>query len=318
MQKNVTAYVMRWSAVCWALLMLLIFSAVGRAQAQEGALKELQVSLWPEYDRPGVLVIYRLRLPDSTTLPSDLKVRVPASAQVNAVAVRQDDGSLLNAPYERVVNGDWAEISFTTTLPGAQIEYYDESLTKEGKLRKYQFSWPGDYAIDTLGIEVQQPLGATNMVTSPALGTGKTGQDNLTYYTANIGSMPQGQSFDLSLQYEKANDNLSAAGLTVQPSTPVENAAGGLRSQMTAVLPWGLAALGLVLIVGGGIWYWQSGKRKTEHKEPRRRRKASSTEERAAVSAPPAGGAIYCHSCGNRASQGDRFCRTCGTPLRTN
>lgn len=317
MQKNVTAIVSRFTAVCAAWLMLMIASVGAQAQA-EGTFKELQVSLWPEYDRPGVLVIYRIMLPESTSLPADMTIRIPASAQVNAVAVREVDGNLLNAPYERVVSGDWAEINFTTTLPGAQIEYYDQGLTKDGNLRKYMYSWPGDYAIESLGIEVQQPLGAANMVTSPALGAGKTGQDNLTYYNASIGSLPQGQSFDLSLQYEKGNDNLSAAGLTVQPSTPVENAAGGLRSQMTAVLPWLLVALGLVLIVGGGVWYWQSGKRKTERKEPRRRRKTSSGTESAAVSVPPKGQPIYCHSCGNRASQGDRFCRTCGTPLRSN
>jgi len=317
MQKNVIAFIFWLAAGCAALVMLLAASVGARAQSQ-GTFKELNVSLWPEYDRPGVLVIYRIALPDNTSLPADLTVRIPASATLNAVASRQTDGKLLNAPYVRVVNGDWAEISFTTTMPGTQLEYYDGSLTRDGKLHKYRYSWPGDYAIDALGIEVQQPLGATNMVTSPALGAGKTGQDDLTYYTANIGSLPQGQEFDISLEYEKDDETLSVAGLKVQPSAPMGDSSVGWRSWLTAALPWVVAAVGLVLIVGGGVWYWQSGKRKAERKEPRRRRKPSTAAEGATMPAPPAGQPIYCHSCGNRASQGDRFCRICGTALRGN
>lgn len=316
MHKNVIAFVIRLAAGCAASVMLLAASVGARAQS-EGTFKELNVSLWPEYDRPGVLVIYRIVLPDNTSLPAELTVRIPASATLNAVASLQADGKLLNAPYEQVVKGDWAEISFTTTMPGSQIEYYDASLTRDGKLRKYRYSWPGDYAIDALGIEVQQPLGATNMVTSPDLGSGKTREDSLTYYTANIGSLPQGQEFDLSLQYEKSDETLSAAGLGVQPSIPVEDDAEGWRSWLTTALPWVVAALGLALIVGGGVWYWRSRKRKAERREPRRRRKPSTAAERATVAAPPAGQPVYCHSCGNRASQGDRFCRTCGTALRS-
>ena len=316
MHKNVIAFVIRLAAGCAASVMLLAASVGARAQS-EGTFKELNVSLWPEYDRPGVLVIYRIVLPDNTSLPAELTVRIPASATLNAVASLQADGKLLNAPYEQVVKGDWAEISFTTTMPGTQIEYYDASLTRDGKLRKYRYSWPGDYAIDALGIEVQQPLGATNMVTSPDLGAGKPREDGLTYYTANIGSLPQGQEFDLSLQYEKSDETLSAAGLGVQPSIPVEDDAEGWRSWLTTALPWVVAALGLALIVGGGVWYWQSRKRKAERREPRRRRKPSTAAGGATMAAPPAGQPIYCHSCGNRASQGDRFCRTCGTALRS-
>ncbi len=169
MEKKVFAFAVSLAAGLLALLLPLASPAGVRAQS-EGTFKALNVSLWPEYDRPGVLVIYRISLPDNTTLPANLTVRVPASATVNAVAARQADGTLLNAPYDRTVNGDWAEISFTTTMPETQIEYYDTSLTTDGKLRKYRYTWPGDYAVDALGIEVQQPLGATDMVTSPVPG----------------------------------------------------------------------------------------------------------------------------------------------------
>jgi hypothetical protein len=77
-------------------------------------------------------------------------------------------------------------------------------------------------------------------------------------------------------------------------------------------LPWILGILGVALIVGGGLWYWQSGKQSATDKSRRRRRTA-----RLKVSDETAAGdEVYCQNCGKRASVGDRFCRTCGTKLR--
>jgi hypothetical protein len=57
---------------------------------------KLEIDLWPEYDRPEVLVIYRISLDPAASLPADLTLRIPVDAQVNAVAARQADGGLFN------------------------------------------------------------------------------------------------------------------------------------------------------------------------------------------------------------------------------
>ncbi len=128
------------------------------------------------------------------------------------------------------------------------------------------------------------------------------------------GSCKAGQEFDFSLAYDKATDELSVANLQVQPSAPVVDSTTGWRSSLTVALPWGLLVLGVILLVGGGVWYWQSGKRKEKAPETRRRRKPAA--ERSETG--PTEEHTYCHSCGKRADPGDRFCRTCGTPLRIN
>jgi hypothetical protein len=76
---------------------------------------------------------------------------------------------------------------------------------------------------------------------------------------------------------------------------------------LNSYLPYILGGVGGVLIVGGLLYYFLSGR---EHAHRLRRR-----------SRPPskAGGdasATHCHQCGTRAKPGDRFCRVCGTRLR--
>ena len=54
----------------------------------EVRLAYLQVDLWPEYDRPEMLVILRASLAADVSLPVDVTFRIPAAVgDPNAVAV---------------------------------------------------------------------------------------------------------------------------------------------------------------------------------------------------------------------------------------
>jgi hypothetical protein len=303
------------TAIILLLITTLLIPMATQAQA-EVRLSSLEVDLWPEYDRPNMLVIYKATVSPEVTLPVELFFRLPVNAEVNAVAVRELDGSaLLNAVYDRRVSGDWAQLTFTASTPQIQIEYYDPGLQRDGLQRRFEYRWPGDYAVGALVIQVQQPTGASEMRISPSLGTGQQGGDGLTYYTADIGSLAGGNTFEISLEYQKLDERLSVENLEVRPSGPVSNQASSLAN-LRQYLPWILGALGILLVAGGGFWYWQSGKAGAPG-ETRRRRRQASPGAGEVQAAPEAGSAIYCHQCGKRASPSDRFCRSCGSRLRT-
>jgi hypothetical protein len=307
--------IMRRFSLALMMIALIACTPLMPAFAQsEVKLSNMEVDLWPEYDRPNVLVIYRITLPPTTALPVDLSFRIPAAAgEPSAVATRQTTAEggagLFTIPYERQVVGDWGVISLTATMPELQLEYYDPGLVKEGQARQYEYHWPGDYAVDMLKLQVQQPLGASDMSISPASGQGVSGGDGLVYYNKEVGSLTSGQTFGLTITYKKTTDDLTATNLQVQPSAPVSVTPE--RSDLLLVLPWALGGLGVALIVGGVVWYLQSGKGKKEDR-PKRRRQPAALKE-----ADGTGAYIYCHQCGKRASPGDVFCRMCGTKLRS-
>ena len=300
---------------CFALMILLLACAPFELASAQGEvqLSSVEVDLWPEYDRPSVLVIYRITLPSTTTLPVDLSFRIPAAAgEPSAVAVRQTaegESSLFTIPHERQVVGDWGVISLTATNPELQLEYYDPGLVKQGDARQFEYRWPGDYAVNMLKIQVQQPLGASDMSISPASGQGVSGGDGLVYYNKEVGALTAAQTFSLTINYKKSTNDLTAANLQVQPSSPVSVTPA--RSNLLVALPWAVGGLGVALIVGGVVWYLQSGRGKEEERLRRRHRPAPVKEPEST------GGYIYCHQCGKRAGPGDRFCRACGAKLRT-
>jgi zinc-ribbon domain len=288
-----------------------------KAQAQGNVtLASAAVDLWPEYDRPNMLVIYHLTLSSQVSPPVELSVRIPSRVgDPHAVAVRQPDGALFSVVYEREVQGDWALITFTATSPDVQLEYYDPDLIQQDSARHYEFQWPGDYAVDSLVVSIQQPIGATDMRISPGMGNGQARQDGLVYYTAEVGALQAGEDFSVTMDYQKTSDELSASSLTVEPSAPITDSTAGRMSIMQA-LPWALGVLGLVLILGGGIWYWQSGRQTPSQESQRRRRKTPPPVSVVSTKEQAEGEFIYCHQCGKRASPNDRFCRVCGARLR--
>jgi hypothetical protein len=299
------------SLILLALVLILLLPVSVRAQ-DEPALSVVEVSIWPEFDRPSVLVIYRVTLSPMAGLPAEINLHIPtASGKPNAVAASLMDGSLINLPYTWVESGDWSLLTFTATSPEFQIEYYDPGLQKQGRARHFEYQWLGDYAVESFAVQVQQPLGASDMRISPSLGIGVTATDGLLYYNQTIGALDRGQTFFIVLDYQKVTDALSAGGVSVVPSGPLDNTAEG-RMSVTSTLPWMLGAMGVLLIVGGGLWYWQTGLKPSEPQQQRRpRRKPAAQAEEDAQ-----GEHVYCHQCGKRAAAGDVFCRTCGTRLR--
>jgi hypothetical protein len=276
----------------------------------------LEIDLWPEYDRPEMLVIYRIELSSNVAVPVDLSISIPAAAgEPNAVAVRDLNGTLLNAPYERVVQGDRALINLTATQSSVQLEYYDPQLIKEGSQRNYEFIWMGDYRTEALNVQLQQPTDSSQVVTSPVAGNVALSSDGLSYHTIELGAQPAGEVVNVSVSYSKETDALSVERFPVQPSAPISDSTSG-RSNATDLLPWGLGLLAVILVVGGVWWYWRLGKESPKTRKRSRGRRPVKAQRFPADNGEDTDEAIYCHQCGKRARSGDRFCRACGTKLK--
>jgi len=294
----------KWLAIL-AVLVIVWLSLPVHAQSNE-RLSSVSVEIWPEYDQPAVLVIYRITLSPDTTLPAALNLRIPAGDEVSAVAASDPAKGLLNTPYESSVQGLWNTLKIITNNPQVQVEYYD-ALDKTGSSRHILYEWAGDYAVDGFTVTLQQPVGAKNLVTDPALTQSNVAQDGFVYFESMTQPLTAGQSYTLTIDYQKATDALSTTGLPVLPAQPLTVATSG-RVTINSVLPWVLAGIGAALLVVGivgGVYMWKNGNIRSQ--ASRKNRSQPHPENVATV--------VYCPQCGKRAQPGDVFCRTCGTRL---
>ena len=296
----------KWLVTIILLGLLLVPS---RAGAQGGTkLKSMNIQLLSEFDQPSMLVIHEFTVAESTTLPVQVKLRLPKDGNLIAVAYRGDTG-FINAEFSGPdEQGNWQTVTLNVqSYVPHRIEYY-EPLTRDGKNRSFSFRWYGDYAVEEFNIIAQIPVDSTNVSAEPAFSSSEE-SDNL-YFVGLVTrtGLRMGQSNEFKLQYERESEAVTnpSTGANIQPSEPIGPDTEGRIS--IDRLPWIIGGFGLALIGMALYFYWRSTKT-PERKSRRRSRTGQAVEEDAAEPA-------YCHECGARAHAGDRFCRICGSKLR--
>jgi hypothetical protein len=318
----------RWTSILLATLIALTW--VGRtnsvhAQASGLALASLQIDIWPEYDKPSVLVLLSGTLQPGTKLPADVTVRIPAaSGRPSAVAINSLTNQLVNAPYTPTVSGDQILVTFHTDSLDFRVEYYDSAMTVTGQARDFVLRWTSDYPVNSATLRVQEPVGAAHLAGEPPVTLAGTGDLGLNYYTAALGALNAGQTVNFHLTYSRTTTALSTALLAQStPQVAVAAPAQSAPAGTTASVNWYFVAAGILaglLVLGaGGYWYFKLRPAAEDDVRPSRRRARSPAREaRSATAAEkdstePAG---FCTRCGRPLQEGDLFCRRCGTPVR--
>jgi hypothetical protein len=292
----------------WLVILFLlgVFAIPFSARAQNSIkLTTLQVQLWPEYDQPSMLVIYDLKLPDGIILPVNVSIGIPKDANLVAVASQTEDGKLINTDYVGpTVDTDRQMVTLQIKSQAIyHLEYY-QPISKSGGRRDFTYLWTGDYPVDDLSVSIRVPVDTNNIITDPIMKSAQNA-DGADILIKDFGPWGAGQQFVLQVNYTKTSDNLSVSQQNVQPSQPLSSNTPG-RLMLATYLPYVFGVLGLALIVGGVLFFWQSSR---GGKSPGRKRGHSrGGNEQESV--------IYCSQCGARARMGDRFCRVCGTKLR--
>ncbi len=283
---------------------LLSFPAPARAQTPV-ALEALTVMLWPEYDQPSMLVIQNFTVTGDTQVPTTMVIRVPRDANVTAVAYQSPSGLLLANYQSQPAQGEnWQTITlFITERTNYHIEYY-QPLERSGDIRSFTYQWMGDFPIRDFKIEVQVPADSKGVKTDPAIPFMQSGAS--LNGGATMSGLVEGETYQLELEYSRSSESVLATPVSqqVEPLAPVDENASG-RSTLDN-LPLFLGGFGAALILAALV-YFIRGQSSANAPKPRKR-------------SQPARGSntvvIYCHECGTRAQEGDRFCRACGSKLR--
>ena len=314
----------------FVLIMALALVALawsGPVRAQDApTLAGLEVSLWPEYDRSELLVIYRGELDAAVPLPAAVEIAIPARAgQPTAVAYVDEAGQRLTQQYTTRIEGDLLIVAFSLITPRFQIEYYDALPVDSAGKRTYTFAYTADYTIAALNLEFQMPPTAMGLGLDPPADTSVVGQEGLTYHLRQVGALAAGDTRQWTFSYVKTATALTAAGLAPAP-TATPTAAGGTGDSTV----WIFLVAFVALIAVGVTGFWLVNRAQPAPvpaaRQPQKRRGSGRGERspqprpeaRPQVQPlPPANGeARFCHQCGSELRSDSAFCHVCGTSVR--
>jgi hypothetical protein len=303
-------------------LALSLVALTGLVLAQEApTLESLEVSLWPEYDRPEVLIIYRGQLDAEVALPAAVEIAIPARVgQPTAVAYVDETGQTLNQQYTSRVESDWLIVSFELGTPGFQLEYYDALPIDASGKRTYTFVYTADYPTTALNLEVQEPPTAENFVLDPPADTSVQGANGLVYDLVEAGAMAEGDAREWTFSYTKDDSDLTVAALPQSeasvPTAAVPTAADGVGNSTIWIF-----LVAFVALVGVGVTgYWLGHRTQTASQavqsSPRRQKRRGSGRGDQAQRNSIVGEARFCHQCGAELRSDSVFCHQCGATVR--
>jgi hypothetical protein len=275
------------------------------AQQPVGELESVQISFWPDFDDPSVLVLITGQLPEETPLPAQVSIPIPQNAQINAVA-SIDDAGMASIDFD-TANGN---ITFLTTSPRFRVEYY-APYQQEGLSRSYDFEWVSELPVGELSMEVQQPTSAVTLSSEPAASNMYTSQvDGLFYHALEPIAVPAETPYQLSFDYEMSTDTLTAGQATAGPAvTTGQDIVAPLEDGNNNLLIFaGIAGLVALAVIGTWLIATRTKSRKSKRPVKPKPKTISNSNTGTAV--------VYCHNCGLAAESNDRFCRRCGTELK--
>jgi hypothetical protein len=318
------------AAVLLSILVTPALSTAGvSAQSPAPVIESAELRLWPEYDDPGLLVIFSGEFAPGATTPLQVAFPIPDGARNIQATYEDASGSLINRPFEQKDG----KLLYELPTAAFHVEYYLDR-TPSGEQRDLSYAFEVPYAINNLRVAVQQPARASGFALTPASEEPQTGADGLTYHGFNRSNLAAGDVLDINARYTKTDTGLTAPRLAVASTDAAPQAApaasAATASAATGVGPNGLAwlliGLGVVLLAGV-LAYWVLSQRRQPSPAPAPMTKQRPVQSTATTTAPPrrrptaaqpaAVAVAVCTNCGHPLRPDDRFCSQCGAPRRS-
>jgi hypothetical protein len=282
----------KWTFWVLVLVISLIPFPVG-AQADVATLSQVQVDVWPDLDRPAVLVLITATLPAETVNPATVRFALPVAP--SAVAYVAAGGEMLNAPFETISEGeDRTVIEVEAPEQTVRVEYYFP-YTRDGDNVTFTYEWLGGVAADQLILTFREPSQATEVTPDPRFEDADVFPDGQRYYQWEVGAVGADEMISADFAYVGPPPVIQSPATTGTTTAPAQE-----DRDSSSTLPVILAGAG-GLLLGAGLGWALRNRRRTVRRVPQRAKAAK---------------AAYCHQCGARLKSGDAFCRQCGTKRR--
>ncbi len=307
-----------FSSLLAIVLVAFVLTALSvAAQAAPPTLDTWDTQVWPEFDQPSVLVITTGSLASGTTFPQQVRVPIPAAAQVHAVAYPEDNGNLLSLNWTVEPGSAGQNVVFELNQNRFVVEYYADILSPP-PARSFELNLVAPYAAQQASLALRQPSRASNLQTTPLLAPGGLDALGNPTYTLDLGEQAAGQNTLLQVSYTKPDAQPS---VTSSPSSPTGEAAAPTSGGESVWLPW-VVGVAAGLLVGAVIFYLlqrRSGSVVSRQSRRRAARKQGGRSAPAVAGGKAAAGAPatkFCVQCGQKFEGVDKFCRNCGAPRR--
>ncbi len=153
--------------VCVFILLTWLPPAYGLAGG-DLTIGRMKIAIWPEYDDPGVLVIYDGRFADSSRFPLKTSFFLPKNAVISDACSLSPKGQHFCQLYETVNRGEFDEVTLFLPFPNFYLSFHTYPHESRTDKRAIDYRIRTNHKIATMEVDIQQPLRSTEFNISPA------------------------------------------------------------------------------------------------------------------------------------------------------
>ncbi len=131
----------------------------------------MRAAVWPEYDDLGVLAIYDGRFTDPNAFPAEASFLLPKGAVISDACSLSPRGQHFCQLYKVVEREKVDEVILTLPYPNFYLSFHLKPFGNGGEEKAFDYTVRANHPVETLEVEIQQPLRSTQFSVSPSGGT---------------------------------------------------------------------------------------------------------------------------------------------------
>ncbi len=185
-----------------ALLLLTIWLFSCASMADGPSIGRVQVSIWPEYDDPGVLAIYEGRFKDASSFPIKTAFLVPKGAIINDACSLSHDGQHFCQLYTVKETEEFDEIEVYLPYPNFYLSYHFSAFSTEQDDRSFSHQIKLNHRVELMEVDIQQPLRSSAFSISPGGGKLKM-SDGSSHFQYEFTDIAAGENRSFDIAYTK-------------------------------------------------------------------------------------------------------------------
>src|SRR5215813_12421765 len=216
----------------------------------------LRLSIWPEYDDPRVLIMFRGEMTPRQAFPASITLPIPKGAEIIGAGMVSEQNELLLHPHQVLPGNTQDTLQLNLPVPRFFVEFYYNPFTTSGPEKRFVYPAPTTYPIELFEVDIQQPLKSTAFTLDPAPMERTTDNQGFTYHQFTYRDVGKGQSQTFTIAYTKTQ---STPSVSKQQPTPQPTEKARARSDNTLVALSIFA--GAILLFAGCAWLMQRSQR---------------------------------------------------------
>lgn len=270
----------------------------------------LQLSIWPEYDDPRVLLIIRGELAAGAAFPTQVTLPVPKEAELIGAGMISELGELLLHPHRVIPGGVSDTLEITLPSPRFFAELYYDPFETTGDAKRFSYTFTAPYPIAQFDVDIQKPYTASEFVTEPPAMALETEGRDTTYHRFAYRDVAAGQPTAFTVSYLKTDPQPSVSKADSAPDE--SRAASGPQDRM--LIYFGILAGVTATYVLAALLLAVYRRRRAITQPPEAQPLPSSVPPVPSPVTPAV--ANFCSHCGQALNADYAFCPGCGHAVR--